>query len=745
MRLEEGRDRPFGGDGFDPDGNGNRFHRRLSETVADADLDFSQKVDRLLELGCERFGLELGLFCRIRDGSVEVQQAIGDADGVEAGTTFELWQSYCRTVVEERRPVAIEDVDEADPSLTAARDLTGLAAYFGTPIELSGQLYGSLCFGSQTARREGFSEDERTFVELLSEWLSYELERQHREDQLAAVNELSRSLLEAETGEAVAEHVVETAPTLLDLPVTGVVTYDDATGRLEPAAATDRLSTLLSESALLDPCDGAVWQAFLGEDPLLEELGETGDDAVTDLAMVPLGGDGVFLTASTTPDGFGDAGLEFVETVGATVRAALDRADRERELQDRERTLAEKTTTLERLNRINGIIRNIDQALVGATTRSEVMAVVCEQLATVDGYELAWIGVPDQTATTVEPVEWAGTDDGYLEGITVRTDEGPTAEGPAGNAVRTRQPQVVDDVVKADSFRPWREAALARGFQSVIGLPLVHQERLYGVLTVYASRPGRFGDLERTVLDEMSNTIAYALNAVESKQALVSDRVTTLEFSVDDGLAVADLTRSTGGSVTLEDVVPRTDGGFRCFLRTRGIPLAAIRDACHRLPVTNSDLVSRQERDGEAVYLFEADLEPNSFPSTVLEYGGRPAAMTVDDGTVSLTVELGGDADVRGFVDAFQRAFPSADLTAQHTGTRTDRTPGEYRTELTADLTERQLEALQTAYRSGYFEQPRPRTASEIADRMDITQPTFTSHLRAAERHLCQQVFDGDG
>jgi predicted DNA binding protein len=63
---------------------------------------------------------------------------------------------------------------------------------------------------------------------------------------------------------------------------------------------------------------------------------------------------------------------------------------------------------------------------------------------------------------------------------------------------------------------------------------------------------------------------------------------------------------------------------------------------------------------------------------------------------------------------------------------------------LSEELTPRQMEAIQTAYFSGYFERPRDRTASEVADAMDISQPTFTHHLRTAQRKLCRELFERD-
>ena len=41
---------------------------------------------------------------------------------------------------------------------------------------------------------------------------------------------------------------------------------------------------------------------------------------------------------------------------------------------------------------------------------------------------------------------------------------------------------------------------------------------------------------------------------------------------------------------------------------------------------------------------------------------------------------------------------------------------------------------IETAYSAGYFEWPRESSGEAVADLLDITQPTFNKHLRAAER-----------
>jgi len=57
-------------------------------------------------------------------------------------------------------------------------------------------------------------------------------------------------------------------------------------------------------------------------------------------------------------------------------------------------------------------------------------------------------------------------------------------------------------------------------------------------------------------------------------------------------------------------------------------------------------------------------------------------------------------------------------------------------------LTERQQEVLRTAYLSGFFDWPRETTGEEVAEMLDITQPTVNRHLRVSERKLLDLLLE---
>jgi predicted DNA binding protein len=60
--------------------------------------------------------------------------------------------------------------------------------------------------------------------------------------------------------------------------------------------------------------------------------------------------------------------------------------------------------------------------------------------------------------------------------------------------------------------------------------------------------------------------------------------------------------------------------------------------------------------------------------------------------------------------------------------------------ELLAEMTQKQLAALQLAIASGYYDSPRGTTAEALAQRMGIARTTFDEHLRKAEQRALHRL-----
>lgn len=60
------------------------------------------------------------------------------------------------------------------------------------------------------------------------------------------------------------------------------------------------------------------------------------------------------------------------------------------------------------------------------------------------------------------------------------------------------------------------------------------------------------------------------------------------------------------------------------------------------------------------------------------------------------------------------------------------------------DLTPAQEEAIETAYRMGYFSVPRRATASDVAERIGISKSAFLERLRRAQSGFFGHLYDAD-
>jgi signal transduction histidine kinase len=178
----------------------NRTLKRLYEITADRDRSFEQKVNHLLELGRERLALDVGFLATIdaeRD-RFEVEYAISGDERLQAGATTSLSETYCRRTIESEGVFALSDAEAAGFTDDPAYERWDFDAYVGCKIPVDGNRYRTICFADRTSRAT-FTPAERSFVELATQWLGYELEREHTHRELEASNtrlEVSNERLE---------------------------------------------------------------------------------------------------------------------------------------------------------------------------------------------------------------------------------------------------------------------------------------------------------------------------------------------------------------------------------------------------------------------------------------------------------------------------------------------------------------------------------------------------------------------
>ncbi|WP_323676923.1 GAF domain-containing sensor histidine kinase [Halorubellus sp. PRR65] len=155
--------------------------RRALYVVMQEDLSFERKAERALAIGRRYLDVDNGHVTRV-DPETDYWKALAstdDADGqFPAGLLVELGETYCRRTVASDDPIALHEASAQGWGDDPAYDAHGLECYHGTTITLDDEPYGTVCFVSEDARSEPFSDDETLFAELVARLLEHELERE---------------------------------------------------------------------------------------------------------------------------------------------------------------------------------------------------------------------------------------------------------------------------------------------------------------------------------------------------------------------------------------------------------------------------------------------------------------------------------------------------------------------------------------------------------------------------------------
>lgn len=274
---------------------------------------------------------------------------------------------------------------------------------------------------------------------------------------------------------------------------------------------------------------------------------------------------GVMAVSASRPIPFLAREVNFLEAIGNVIGVAIENArhyENERTQVKSLRILVDASQKLVERSDIDTLAQDILNTVVGSF-----------------GVRLAWLGSAEPDGL-VKPLYWAGDVADYLNHVEIRWDDSPLGQGPAGRAIRTGLP-VVMDVATDPGFAPWRTPALAHGYREVAAFPLMRGAKPFGHLILYSSETGYF-TAERVELVQTYANIATA--ALEGARLFEETRRQAEEKAVLNTIATA-LSQSLEAEAILNvaiDKVIEVTGRERGYIRLKDPVTGEIGLSVHR-------------------------------------------------------------------------------------------------------------------------------------------------------------------
>lgn len=175
---------------------------------------------------------------------------------------------------------------------------------------------------------------------------------------------------------------------------------------------------------------------------------------------------------------------------------------------------AESARVAERLATTVRLMLAAEGAIVRSASPRELLEGICSALVGDGRFGLAWVGIPEPDGSVAVAAS-AGPDVGYLNGLTIRWDGGPLADGPTGTAIRERRTVAVDDTTSDVRVEPWRARLLEAGFGATVAVPIVVDGACRAAISVYSATAARFGPAELAELERVAADTGHALVAFE--------------------------------------------------------------------------------------------------------------------------------------------------------------------------------------------------------------------------------------
>ena len=179
--------------------DGEQAIRSLLEATSHPGLTLNERIQTVLELGCRRFWLPIGLVTSVEEDQLVLKHVWAPSTTFASDMHFALDETYCSETIKSKEVIAFEHAQTSDWSSHPAYKKLGLECYIGTALIDQGRAHGTICFMGSEPYPRRFSQADRDFLQLMARWVTGELLRNESEQVVKEQEALLRTVIETAT------------------------------------------------------------------------------------------------------------------------------------------------------------------------------------------------------------------------------------------------------------------------------------------------------------------------------------------------------------------------------------------------------------------------------------------------------------------------------------------------------------------------------------------------------------------
>lgn len=173
---------------------------------------------------------------------------------------------------------------------------------------------------------------------------------------------------------------------------------------------------------------------------------------------------------------------------------------------------------LNRVNRALMVLSGCNEALIRATSETELLDKVCSIIAGEGQYPLVWLGYAESDENkSIHAVAHRGFTPGDLDEISISWGDNELGLGPMGVAIRTGQPAVARDILSNSDCQWWQDTAQKYDLSATIALPISASGHVYGALNIFARMPDAFDEEEMRLLQELADDLGFGIAILRAR------------------------------------------------------------------------------------------------------------------------------------------------------------------------------------------------------------------------------------